>query len=334
MLFRSVQAATTLILILAANTAYVDFPRLSSVLANARFAPRQLANLGDRLVFNNGIILLGVLSALLIIYFRGDTHSLIPLYAVGVFIGFTLSQAGMARRFVRLKPPRWRVGMAISSFGAFTTGLVLMTQLVANFRYGAWITLVSIAVLMFLLFKVHEHYMTLKGQLKPKPTPPRNLRHKVVVLVPSVHQGVLQALDYARTLSHPDEIVALHVNLDPRPPAVYRRVLKRAKDEETELRLVTPAAEKMQQEWREFVPDIPLVILDSEHRSLIEPIEDYIDELLEREPIDQVTVIIPEFYPRKWWHHLLHNQSAWILRLALMKKPKVVVATVRYFLER
>jgi amino acid transporter len=329
-----VQVATTLILILAANTAYVDFPRLSSVLANARFAPRQLANLGDRLVFNNGILLLGLLSALLIVYFRGDTHALIPLYAVGVFIGFTLSQAGMARRFVRLKPPRWRIGMAISSFGAFTTGLVLMTQLIANFRYGAWITLVSIGVLMFLLFKVHEHYMTLKGQLKPKPTPPRNLRHKVVVLVPSVHQGVLQALDYARTLSHPDEIVALHVNLDPRPPAVYRRVLKRAKDEETELRLVTPAAEKMQQEWREFVPDIPLVIIDSEHRSLVEPIEDYIDELLAREPIDQVTVIIPEFYPRKWWHHLLHNQSAWILRLALMKKPKVVVATVRYFLER
>jgi amino acid transporter len=329
-----VQAATTLILILAANTAYVDFPRLSSVLANARFAPRQLANLGDRLVFNNGIILLGVLSALLIIYFRGDTHSLIPLYAVGVFIGFTLSQAGMARRFARLKPPRWRIGMMISGFGACTTGLVLMTQLIANLRYGAWITLVSIGVLMFLLFKVHEHYMAIKGQLKPKPTEPRTLRHKVVVLVPSVHQGVLQALDYARLLSHPDEIVALHVNLDPRPPAVYRRVLKRTKDEETELRLVTPAAEKMQQEWRQFVPDIPLVILDSEHRSLIEPIEEYLDELMEREPLDQVTVVIPEFYPRKWWHHLLHNQSAWILRLALMKKPKVVVSTVRYFLER
>ncbi|MFN3690002.1 MAG: APC family permease, partial [Fimbriimonadales bacterium] len=329
-----VQVATTLILILAANTAYMDFPRLASVLANARFAPRQLANLGDRLVFNNGILLLGLLSALLIIYFRGDTHSLIPLYAVGVFIGFTLSQAGMARRFARLKPPRWRVGMLISGFGAFTTGVVFMTQLVANFRYGAWITLVSIGVLMFLLFKVHEHYMSLKEQLKPRPTEPRPMRHKVVVLTPGVHQGVLKALDYARTLVHPDEIVALHVNVDPRPPAVYRRVLKRTKDEETELRLVTPAAEKMQQEWQTFVPDIPLKIIDSEHRSLVEPIEDYIDTLIEQEQLDQVTVIIPEFYPRKWWHHLLHNQSAWILRLALMKKPKVVVATVRYFLER
>ncbi len=330
-----VQAATTLILILAANTAYVDFPRLSSVLANARFAPRQLANLGDRLVFNNGIILLGLLSALLIVYFRGDTHALIPLYAVGVFIGFTLSQAGMARRFARVKPPHWRIGMLISGFGAFTTGLVLMTQLIANFRYGAWITLVSIGVLMFLLFKVHEHYMTLKSELKPRLTEPRaSMRHKVVVLVPSVHQGVLQALEYARTLSHPDEIEALHINLDPRPPAVYRRVLKRSKDEETELRLVTPAAEKMQQEWRAFVPDIPLTIIDSEHRSLVEPIEEFIDELIDAEQLDQVTVIIPEFYPRKWWHHLLHNQSAWILRLALMKKPKVVVATVRYFLER
>jgi amino acid transporter len=329
-----VQGATTLILILAANTAYADFPRLSSVLANARFAPRQLANLGDRLVFNNGIILLGLLSALLIMYFRGDTHAMIPLYGVGVFLGFTLSQAGMARRFVRLKPPHWQVSMTISGFGAFTTGLVVMTQLIANFRYGAWITLVAIGVLMFLLFKVHEHYMTVKAQLKPQSTPPRSVRHKVVVLVPSVHQGVLQALDYARTLTHPDDIEALHVNLDPRPPAVYRRVLKRTKDEETELRLVTPAAEKMQQEWRQFVPDIPLRIIDSEHRSLVEPIEDYIDELIEQEQLDQVTVIIPEFYPRKWWHHLLHNQSAWILRLALMKKPKVVVSTVRYFLER
>lgn len=329
-----VQAATTLILILAANTAYVDFPRLSSVLANAQFAPRQLANLGDRLVFNNGIILLGLLSALLIIYFRGDTHSLIPLYAVGVFIGFTLSQAGMARRFARVKPPHWRVGMMVSGFGAFTTGLVLMTQLIANFRYGAWITLVAIGVLMFLLFKVHEHYMTFKEQLKPKAIEPRPTRHKVVVLVPSVHQGVLQALEYARALAHPDEIEALHINVDPRPPAVYRRVLKRTKDEETELRLVTPAAEKIQKEWQQFVPDIPLRIIDSEHRSLIEPIEDYLDELIEREQLDHVTVIIPEFYPRKWWHHLLHNQSAWILRLALMKKPKVVVSTVRYFLER
>jgi amino acid transporter len=329
-----VQAATTLILILAANTAYVDFPRLSSVLANARFAPRQLANLGDRLVFNNGIILLGVLSALLIIYFRGDTHSLIPLYAVGVFIGFTLSQAGMARRFARLKPPRWRIGMMISGFGAFTTGLVLMTQLIANFRYGAWITLVSIGVLMFLLFKVHEHYMTLKGQLKPKPTEPRNSAPQGGRAGSQRASGRAAGVGLRPHAQPPRRIVALHVNLDPRPPAVYRRVLKRTKDEETELRLVTPAAEKMQQEWRQFVPDIPLVILDSEHRSLTEPIEEYLDELMEREPLDQVTVVIPEFYPRKWWHHLLHNQSAWILRLALMKKPKVVVSTVRYFLER
>lgn len=329
-----VQAATMLILILAANTAYVDFPRLSSVLANARYAPRQLANLGDRLVFNNGIILLGVLSSLLIIYFRGDTHSLIPLYAVGVFIGFTLSQAGMARRFARLKPAGWRIGMLISGFGAFTTGLVFMTQLVANFRYGAWITLLAIGILMYLLFKVHEHYMEIKAQLKPYYAPPRTLRHKVLVLVPGVHQGVLQALDYARALVPVEDIEALHINVDPRPPAVYRRVLKRTKGEEAELRLVTPAAEKIQHEWREFVPDIPLKIIDSEHRSLVEPIEEYIDELLEREQLDQLTVVIPEFYPRKWWHHLLHNQSAWILRLALMKKPKVVVSTVRYFLER
>jgi amino acid transporter len=246
-----VQVATTLILILAANTAYVDFPRLSSVLANARFAPRQLANLGDRLVFNNGIILLGLLSALLIIYFRGDTHSLIPLYAVGVFIGFTLSQAGMARRFARLKPPRWRIGMMISGFGAFTTGLVLMTQLIANFRYGAWITLVSIGVLMFLLFKVHEHYITIKASVEAQAdAAARQCATRWSCWCPACIRACCRRWITRALLSHPDEIVALHVNLDPRPPAVYRRVLKRAKDEETELRLVTPAAEKMQQEWR------------------------------------------------------------------------------------
>ncbi len=329
-----VQVFTTLILILAANTAYVDFPRLSSVLANASYAPRQLANLGDRLVFNNGIILLGVLSALLILYFRGDTHSLIPLYAVGVFISFTLSQAGMARRFLRIRPPRWQMGMLISGFGACVTFLVFLTQLIVNFKYGAWITLVAIGTVIYLLYKVHEHYTETRVQLRPTGVPKTSHRHKVLILVPSVHQGVLQAVEYARQLAPPEDIIALHVNVDPKPPAIYRRVLVRGRDEETQLRLVTPTTEKIQKEWHQFVPDIPLYVVDSEHRSLIEPIEDYIDELIEKEGLDLLTVVIPEFYPRKWWHHLLHNQSAWILRLALMRKPKVVVSTLRYFLER
>lgn len=329
-----VQIATMLILVLAANTAYVDFPRLASVLANTGYAPRQLANLGDRLVFNNGIILLGALSALLIVYFRGDTHALIPLYAVGVFISFTLSQAGMARRFVRVRPPHWQISALISGFGASVTFLVFLTQLIVNFQYGAWITLVAIGTVIFLLYKVNEHYRDIKVQLRPVGVPTTSKAHKVLILVPSVHQGVLQAVEYARQLAPPENIEALHVNVDPKPPAVYRRVLVRGRDEETELRLVTPATEKIQKEWQQFVPDIPLHVVDSEHRSLVEPIEDYIDELIETENLDLVTVIIPEFYPRKWWHHLLHNQSAWILRLALMRKPKVVVSTVRYFLER
>ncbi len=331
-----VQVATMAILVLAANTAYMDFPRLSSILANARFAPRQLANLGDRLVFNNGILLLGLLSALLIIYFRGDTHALIPLYAVGVFISFTLSQAGMARRFLRTRPPYWQMKMLISGFGALVTCLVFLTQLIVNFRYGAWITMVAIGILIYLMYRVHGHYMDLRVQLRPEgyQAAQGRRRHRVLVLVPSVHRGVLQALDYARQIAPPDQIEALHINVDPRPPIIYRRVLRRTKGEEATLQLVTPTAEKLQREWQHYVPDIPLKIIDSEHRSLIEPIEDYIDELIEREQLDQLTVVIPEFYPRKWWHHLLHNQSAWILRLALMRKPKVVVTTVRYFLER
>nr|BAL57627.1 hypothetical conserved protein [uncultured prokaryote] len=331
-----VQIATTAILVLAANTAYVDFPRLSSILANARYAPRQLANLGDRLVFNNGILLLGALSALLVIYFRGDTHTLIPLYAVGVFISFTLSQAGMARRFLRVRPPRWQIKMMVNGFGSLVTCIVFLTQLIVNFRYGAWITLVAIGILIYLMYRVHGHYTDIRTQLRPEgyhaPTSPP--RHRVLVLVPGVHRGVLNAIDYARQIAPPEHIEALHINVDPRPPAIYRRVLRRTKNEETMLQLVTPAAEKLQREWQHYVPDIPLRIIESEHRSLIEPIEDYIDELIEREQLDQLTVIIPEFYPKRWWHHLLHNQSAWMLRLALMRKPKVVVTTVRYFLER
>jgi amino acid transporter len=331
-----VQVATMAILVLAANTAYMDFPRLSSILANARFAPRQLANLGDRLVFNNGILLLGLLSALLILYFEGDTHALIPLYAVGVFISFTLSQAGMARRFLRTRPPYWQLKMFISGFGSLVTCLVFLTQLIVNFRYGAWITMVAIGILIYLMYRVHGHYMELRVQLRPEgyQLPEGRRRHRVLVLVPSVHRGVLEALDYARQIAPHDQVEALHINVEPRPPAIYRRVLRRTKSEEVALHLVTPTAEKLQREWQHYVPDIPLKIIDSEHRSLIEPIEDYIDELIEREQLDQLTVVIPEFYPRKWWHHLLHNQSAWILRLALMRKPKVVVTTVRYFLER
>lgn len=331
-----VQVATMAILVLAANTAYADFPRLSSILANARYAPRQLANLGDRLVFNNGILLLGALSALLVIYFRGDTHALIPLYAVGVFISFTLSQAGMARRFLRVRPPRWQIGMLISGFGSLVTCMVFLIQFIVNFRYGAWITLVAIGILIYLMYRVHGHYMDIRAQLRPEgyQLPSKAQHHRVLVLVPSVHRGVLQALDYARQIAPPEQIEALHINVDPRPPAIYRRVLRRSKTEQATLQLVTPTAEKLQREWQQYVPDIPLRIIDSEHRSLIEPIEDYIDELIEREQLDQLTVIIPEFYPRRWWHHLLHNQSAWILRLALMRKPKVVVTTVRYFLER
>jgi len=331
-----VQVATTTILVLAANTAYADFPRLSSILANAGYAPRQLANLGDRLVFNNGILLLGLLSALLIIHFRGDTHSLIPLYAVGVFLAFTLSQACMARRFVRTRPPGWQVRMLINAFGATVTGLVSLVLLTINFRHGAWMSFVAIGGLIYLMYKVHQHYMELRVQLRPDDLAPSRgtRRHRVLVLVPGVHRGVLQALDYARQIAPPDQIEALHINVDPRPPAIYRRVLKRAKTEEATLQLVTPKAEKLQREWQQYVPDIPLRIIDSEHRSLIEPIEDYIDELIEREQLDQLTVVIPEFYPKRWWHHLLHNQSAWMLRLALMRKPKVVVTTVRYFLAR
>lgn len=331
-----VQGATMLILVLAANTAYQDFPRLSSILAREGFAPRQLANLGDRLVFSNGILVLGLFSALLILYYGGSTHALIPLYALGVFLAFTFSQAGMAVRWWRLRPPNWFWSFAINGIGAITTTLVFVTQLVVNFLAGAWAVFVALLGLMLVFHKINTYYRTVSAQLaiggNPSIAPKR---HRVLILVPRVDKGVASALEYALTIAEPEEIEAVHVNLDSLPSPIYRRVLKRyGKEAEPQLYPMTPAVAKLREQWLQWAPDIPITILDSEYRSLTEPILEYIDEVLTKESLDLVTVIIPEFHPTRWWHHLLHNQSGLMLKLALLGKPKVVVTNVRYFLER
>lgn len=331
-----IQIATTLILILAANTVYMDFPRLSSILARAGYAPRQLANLGDRLVFNNGIMLLGGVASLLVMVFGGNTHALIPLYAIGVFMSFTFSQSGMFARFRRVRGKNWRLFAAISGFGALTTGSVFLINLVVNFIHGSWIVIAASSGLVYFLNRIRKHYQDVREQLTHdgKWTSQPH-KHRVIVLIPSVHRGVLEALDYARNIAGDSGVEALHINIDPQAPAIYRRVLKRySKEEGEQLHLKTPTIEKVRDDWSKYVPDVPLTIVDSEYRSLTEPIQEYLEKIIERDGLDRVTVVIPEFYPAKWWHHFLHNQSAWILRLALMKNPKVVVTTVRYFLKR
>lgn len=304
-LFVAVQIATALILILAANTAFADFPRLSSFIARDGFLPRQLASQGDRLVFQNGIILLSILAIVLIIGFKGDTHMLIPLYAAGVFISFTLSQGGM---FVKLRRERKYVPMFFSGLGCLTTFVVSVIVIVQKFTLGAWIVLVALAVMMAVFWGIRRHYDYLRRELalddddKLIPT-----KTTVLLLVPRLHKGILQAISYAESMTK--DVRALHVTLDPK------------------------GTDQIKREWTAFGIDFPLVILESPYRSLIEPITDYIDQALAEDPDQMITVIVPQAVPKHWWQGLLHNNAAVALKLALASRKNVVVTNVRYFLK-
>ena len=304
-LYLALQAATAGILVLAANTAFAGFPRLASILGREGFAPRQLANLGDRVVFANGILLLGVFSSLLVVIFGGLTHSLIPLYAVGVFVSFTLSQAGMVRHWARERGERWRPKAVVNAIGACATGIVLLVVLSAKFIHGAWIIVLVVPVIVMGFRKVNQHYRTLAAALRLEHfSPPRTMSHAVIVLVPSVHKGVVRALRYAKSIAADSE--AIFVELDPRD---------------------TP---RVQEQWTRLKSGIPLTVLKSPWRSLTEPIIRYTRTLRSERRIDTVTVIIPEFVTTRWWHRLLHNQSGLFLKLALMFEPGIVVINVRY----
>ena len=307
-LYFILQASTAAILILAANTAFAGFPRLASILATDGFAPRQLANLGDRVVFSNGIILLGVSSASLVSVFGGLTHSLIPLYAIGVFASFTLSQAGMVIHWRRLRTPHWQVKAAVNAVGALATGVVLIVVGSVKFIHGAWIVMLVVPALVYTFLRISQHYRGLAAALSTEGyTPPRAIRHAVIVLVPGIHKGVLTALRYAQSIApEPDEVEAVFVELDP---------------EETP---------KLQQEWADLRLGIPLTVLKSPWRSLAEPIIHYTRTVRAEKKIEFVTIVLPEFITTRWWHRVLHNQSGLVLKLALMWEPGIVVTNVRY----
>jgi hypothetical protein len=295
-------------LILAANAAFAGFPRLSAIQAQDGFLPRQLANVGDKLVFNNGILLLAFFSGLLVILFHGSVHALIPLYAVGVFLSFTLSQAGMVKRFVTLRPAGWQWRATISAIGATATCIVMIVFGIVKFAAGAWIVVVLIPALIFLFYRIKAHYRSVAKQLSLEGYRPRQgLRHHVFVLAPDIHRGVLPALQYARAIS--DDVKAMHISID---PAREERVKKR---------------------WTQYSRGIPLIVLDSPYRSLTQPIEEYIDNLQRNEPNSLITIILPEFVPRGWWPKLLHGQAAFMLNLRLRLKPNVVVIGVPYHIE-
>lgn len=309
-IYYTIQFATALILILAANTSFADFPRLSSIMANDRYLPRQLSNRGDRLVFSNGILLLGFFSILLIVLFKGDTHSLIPLYAVGVFTAFTLSQAGMVRHWLSYKGAGWRKGIFINGIGTITTAVVLIIIATEKFTHGAWIVLIAIPGLVFLTQKIHQHYLSVADQLSVEQclTDLKEFKHhSVIIPVSGVQQAVLSAIRYGKALS--DDVVALYVCLDEIETA------------------------RIKQKWDRHCMGIPLLIFDSPYRSIRDPLMEYIDEVKGIHPDGVITVILPEFVPSKWWHHLLHNQTALFIKGILLFKKGVVSTSVPFHLK-
>jgi amino acid transporter len=305
--YYAVQAATMLILVLAANTAYSDFPRLASILARDRFLPRQLMNQGDRLAFSNGIVVLSLLAGALIVVFGGDTHSLIPLYMIGVFVSFTLSQAGMVMRWRRQGEPGWRTHAALNALGAVFTSLVLLVVAVTKFSEGAWIIIVLIPVHVLWFQGVHRHYSRVGAQLSLRDYEPEPHRtNTVIVPIGGVHRAVLQALQYAQSLS-PD-VRAVYVDLDP------------------------GTTQRVREEWERWGNGVPLIVLESPYRSLMEPLLEYVEKVDAERPHDYVTILLPEFVPARWWHHLLHNQQALLIKGALLFKPNMVVTSVPFHL--
>jgi amino acid transporter len=326
-LYLGLIGATTIILAMAANTAFAGFPRLSALLAEDGFLPRQLTYRGSRLVYSRGIGTLALLACLLIIGFQASVSRLIPLYAIGVFLSFTLSQSGMARRWRKIGKldtttevqergsilrydPRWTIKMVVNGFGALCTFIVMMVFAVTKFSDGAWIVLILLPVLVFLFIAINRHYRSLAGKLSLENfgAPPRINRHRVLILISGVHRGSLEALRYAKLLS--DDITAVHVCL-----------------EESELGKIT-------QKWDMWGEGVRLVVLDSPYRLLMEPLLEYIESLLaKRQPSETITIVVPQFVPTKWYHSLLHTNTVFWLRMALLFKPGIVITDVPYQVE-
>ena len=304
-LYYLVQAATAMILVLAANTAYADFPRLASIVARDGYLPRQLANLGDRLAFSNGILALSALAAVLLIGFGGDTHRLIPLYMLGVFVSFTLSQSGMVMHSLRERASGWRASVLINGLGAALTAIVLVVVSVTKFGEGAWIIVALVPLTVFVFKSIHRHYRRVARQLSLRDAvSPGARRNVVIVPIAGVHRAVVQALDYARTLS--SDVRAVYVDVDPEATAEIRAL------------------------WTEWGRGVRLEILASPLGSVTQPLLDYIETADGRRATDRITVILPELVPAEWWQHLLHNKRALLIKGALLFRRNIVVTSVPY----
>ena len=324
-LYLAIIFATTVILILAANTAFAGFPRLGALMARDGYLPRQLTYRGSRLVYSYGIVSLALIASFLVVIFQASVTRLIPLYAIGVFLSFTLAQFGMSRRWWKsgkLNPDEeivesgstiryeknWMTKMFANGFGAVCTAIVMVIFAITKFRDGAWVVLILIPLLVVGFQLINRHYRSLANRLSLEKfggPPPQATRHRVILALSGVHQGSLEALRYARLLS--DDVTAVHISMDP---------------EETE---------KVKKKWETWGEGTRLVIVDSPYRLFLEPLLAYIEEIIaRRQPNETITIVVPEFVPSERWHNLLHMQTAKLLRSELLSKPGVVVTNVPY----
>jgi amino acid transporter len=310
--------ATTIILVLATNTAFADFPRLSAIIAEDGYMPRQLAYRGSRLVFSRGIISLAAIAAFLIIIFNASVTALVPLWAVGVFLSFTLSQLGMSRHWWRIgfhKDEKlkgqanrgWQWKIIINGIGALCTAVVTLIFAVTKFTDGAWIIVLLLPTVVYVFFAIHRHYQSLANDLSldtyGEPSLPA--RHRVIIPVAGIHRGTLEALQYASSLS--DDITVVHILLDPEQKAI------------------------VENKWRWWGKGVRLVIIESPYRTFLEPFLGYVDELCSAaQPNERLTIVVPQFNPRHWWHNILHTQTAFWLRFALLSKKGIVITEVPY----
>jgi amino acid transporter len=305
-----IQISTALLLVLAANTAFADFPRLLSILARDRFVPRLFAFRGDRLAFTGGIFLLSILAVLLIVVFRGSVTNLIPLYTVGVFVAFTLSQSGMVVHWWRLRAqePRWRMRAAINGIGAVTTGIVAIEVAISKFQLGAWMVLVLVPLLIAMMWGIGQHYRRIVGAQRPEtPLDPTQVRLRPIIPIANLAVPAQQALAFARAIARDEAITVVHVSDD------------------------LAAADRLRMEWERWPHGgAHLVVIESPYRTLAGPLLRYIDEVEWTSPGDTLMIILPEYVPGRWWEHLLHNQTALRLKAALLFHPGIIVANVPY----
>jgi amino acid transporter len=314
--YLSAQFFTMAILVLAANTAYADFPRLAALHAKDGFLPRQFTSQGDRLVYSNGILILSAVAAALVALFHAREEHLLDLYALGVFLGFTISQTGMVLRWRKERGPGWQLKALVNGAGALTTFVVMQVIVFTKFTHGVWVVVILVPLMVFTFFNIHRHYIRVKAKLAASRTEqvyPHKTR--VLVLVSGIHHGVVRALSFGKSIAAHGDVEAITVDF---PDDAGRE---------------SAALEKLRSDWPAYCEGVPLRALRSPYRKVVEPILDEVDRIRRAEPEVMQILIIPEYVTSSWWENVLHNQTALRIKGSLLLKPKTIVISVPYHLD-